>query len=480
MSCRFPFVKPVFKLTEIHYSKIVLSNFISRLSGKLLILTIIFVLLAEAVIFLPSASNFRKGWLEERAISAGHLAIALNAAPESYDRQMLSETFMRDTDISVVRVESMGRTELVLGSPPETMEFEIIDLRSDNPGLQLRPTLAAFTGKDGYFRVLANPPPGDFQSLEYLVPKAALQKAMEKYCHNILGLSILIAIITGILLYSVLRFLIVKPLQCLGDDVAEFQDDPSAPLKTKRTHNRKDEIGDLSRAFTEMQTGVQSSLEQRKRLADLGLAVSKINHDLRNVLTSAQLVSDRLAMDKDERVKKMGERLVRAVDRGVRIAEGVLEYGSDKEEILDLSSVNLAEIADEAAHDTLRRYDYVQFENKIDPKLQARADADHTYRIFQNLIRNAAQALKDQKNAVVKIEARNGGDKVYATLADNGPGLPEKVREAIFTPFSTGGGRGRTGLGLTISKELAEAQGGDLTLLRSDQDGTAFELILSA
>lgn len=450
-----------------------------------MILTILFVLLAESVIFFPSASNFRKNWLEERAMIAGQQAIALNAVPESYNRMMLSQTVMNDTDISMISVETNGQSRLVLGSPPDTSEIEVLDLRNDFGGLMLGPTLAAFTGKEGYFRVLADPPQGnfkggEFQTLEYLVPKRALQQAMESYCHNILGLSILIAIITGVLLYSVLRFLIVKPLQCLGDDVAEFQDDPSAPIKKKRTHDRKDEIGDLSRAFTDMQEGVQTSLEQKQRLADLGLAVSKINHDLRNVLTSAQLVSDRLAMDKDERIKKMGERLVRAVDRGVRIAEGVLDYSSEKEEVLDLESIRLFEIAEEAAKDTLRRYGYVNFENNVDPELLAKADADHTYRIFQNLIRNAAQALKDRPNATITLEARNGGDWVFATLADNGPGLPEKVRETIFSPFSTGGGRGRTGLGLTISKELAEAQGGNITLVNSDNKGTRFELTLRA
>lgn len=457
-----------------------LRSFISGLSGQLLLMTIIFVLLAEAVIFIPSASNHRKTWLEDRAMSAGHLAIALDAVPETYNRMMLSETFMKDTDISVVTVDVEGQSRLVLGIPPTETEIDVVNIETDLEGLQLGRTLASFTEKDGFWRVQTKPPLGEFDTLEYLVPKMALQQHMEKYLRNILGLSVLIAIITGVLLYSVLHFLIVKPLHCLGDDIAEFEEDPTKPLKTKRTHSRKDEIGDLSRAFTEMQEGVQASLEQRKRLADLGLAVSKINHDLRNVLTSAQLVSDRLAMDKDERVRKMGERLVRAVDRGVRIAEGVLEYGSEKEEVLDLETINLAELASEAANDTLRRYDYVSFENNIDPKLSAKADADHTYRIFQNLIRNAAQALKDHPDAKVTIEARNGGNKVYASLFDNGPGLPDNVRETIFTPFSTSGGRGRTGLGLTISKELAEAQGGDLNLVRSDKDGTEFELVLVA
>jgi len=458
----------------------VLPRFISRLSGKLLLLTFLFVLLAEAVIFIPSASNFRHDWLRERAMSAGHIALALVTAPQDENRLRLSDAYMRDTDVSMVTTKIEGRSQMVIGAPPSAQEFEIIDLREGRGGLQLGKTLRAFNDTEGYFRVLAPPPSEDIQSLEYFAPKAALQKDMSGFSRNILGLSLLIAMITGLLLYSVLRSLIVKPLQSLSDDVSEFQDSPSAPLNEKRTHSRKDEIGDLSRAFTEMQEGVQSSLEQRKRLADLGLAVSKINHDLRNVLTSAQLVSDRLATDKDERIAKMGERLVRAVDRGVRIASGVLDYSSEKEEILDLETINLATIAEEAAKDTLTRFPSVAFENQIDPALSAKADADHTYRIFQNLIRNAAQALSDRPDAAIKVEARNGGDKVYATLSDNGPGLPEKVRATIFTPFTTGGARGSTGLGLTISKELAEAQGGNILLVSSDDQGTAFELTLQA
>ena len=457
-----------------------LSRFISRLSGKLLMLTVLFVLIAEAVIFIPSAANFRQDWLRERAESAGHVTLALNGVPDNYNRMMLSETFMKDTDISVVTTETAGQSVLVLGTPPDTTDFKVIDLRAAESSLDIPATFAAFSEKTGYFRVLANPPAKDYDTLEFLVPRSALQKAMERYCHNILGLSILIALITGLMIYSVLSFMIIKPIQCLADDIAEFREDPEAPIKEKRTGSRKDEIGDLSRSFTDMQTGVQSSFENQKRLADLGLAVSKINHDLRNVLTSAQLVSDRLAMDKDERVKKMGERLVRAVDRGVRIAEGVLDYSSEKEDVLDLETVNLFQVAEEAAVDTLRRYKGVSFDNKIDPKLSAKADADHTYRIFQNLIRNAAQALKDQDGAKVSITTRNGGNKVFAELADNGPGLPEQVRETLFTPFTTGGGRGRTGLGLTISKELAQSQGGDLTLLGADEQGTRFELELQA
>jgi len=458
----------------------VFSRLISRLSGKLLLLTTLFVLLAEAVIFIPSASSFRQDWLDERANRSAHLAIALDAAPSSYNREMLSETFMKDTDISFVATDRMGRSQLVLGAPPGTSEIQTLDCRMDSHGLQLRATLSSFVNDKGYYRVLAHPPPGDFESLEYMVPKSALTNAMYGYYQNILGLSLLIAIITGILLYSALSFLIIRPVKRLADDVAAFREDPAAPIAEIAQSKRQDEIGDLQRSFTDMKDGVRTSFEQRKKLADLGLAVSKINHDLRNVLTSAQLVSDRLAMDKDERVRKMGERLVRSVDRGVRIAEGVLEYGAENEEVLDLETIDLAKLAEEAARDTLARHPGISFDNKIDPKISAKADADSTYRIFQNLIRNAAQALKDKPNATITAEARNGGDRVYATLSDNGPGLPDKVRETIFTPFSSGGGRGRTGLGLTISKELAEAQGGDIILVNSDTSGTAFELTLQA
>ena len=453
-----------------------LPRFISRLSGQLLILTVLFVLLAEAVIFFPSASSYRNNWLGERAISAGHLALALNAAPETYDRMMLAETFMKDTDISVVTTESKGRSQLVLGTPPETTDFEIIDLRNKQSGIQLGATLAAFTGKEGYFRVLAKPPSGAFETLEYLVPKSALQKAMEQYCHNILGLSILIAIITGILLYSVLAILIIRPIRKLADDVAAFREHPEAPITNSKIPTRKDEIGDLERSFIDMKDGVQTSFRQRKRLADLGLAVSKINHDLRNVLTSAQLVSDRLAMDKDARVAKMGERLVRAVDRGVRIATDVLDYGKDKNDDVKVQALSLFSTADEAAFDTLSAYSNVQFENNIDALISVQADADHTFRIFQNIIKNAAQALSKKPGAKITLSARNDGDNVYALVSDNGLGMADKARDNIFTPFAGSTGRGQTGLGLTISKELAQNQGGDLSLISSDQTGTVFQI----
>ena len=456
-----------------------LPRFISRLSGKLLILTILFVLLAEAVIFFPSAASFRQDWLRERAESAGHITLALNGVPDTYNRMMLSETFMKDTDISVVTTEIEGESQLVLGTPPDTTEFQIIDLRGDTPyRFDLKNTLAAFSQKTGYFRVLANPPADSFDTLEYLVPRAALQKAMERYCHNILQLSILIALITGLLIYSVLSYVIIRPIRRLSDEIAEFREDPAAPLKANRTGGRKDEIGDLSRSFTDMQEGVQSSFEQRRRLADLGLAVSKINHDLRNVLTSAQLVSDRLAMDKDERVAKMGERLVRAVDRGVRIAEGVLDYSQDKDEVLNLEKCNLAMVASEAAIDTLKPYPQIAFENQVDKTLFVMADADHTYRIFQNIVRNAAQALAKQDDAKITILSFDREENIIACVKDNGPGLAKKARENLFTPFKGSTGVGRTGLGLTISKELAQAQGGDLELVRSDETGTVFEVSL--
>ncbi|NNE57423.1 MAG: HAMP domain-containing histidine kinase [Hellea sp.] len=451
-------------------------RFISRLSGKLLILTIIFVLVAEAVIFIPSVASFRKNWLSERAMSAGHLAIALVEAPETFSRKMLADAFMRDTGISVVRTETMGRTELVLGTPPSNPDIKVVDLRAEQTGWQIGAALLAFSEKDGYLRVLAKPPSDEFESLEYLVPRRALQQAIEKYCHNILRLSILIAIMTGLLLYAVLSFLIVRPVKCLADDIEEFRENPEAPIKHKRTEDRKDEIGDLSRSFSDMQESVQSSFEQQKRLADLGLAVSKINHDLRNVLTSAQLVSDRLAMDKDERIRKMGERLVRSVNRGVRIAEGVLEYGSDKTEDVTPEVIHLARLVDEAAWDTLQAYPAVSYDVEIDDAINATADLDFTYRIFQNLIRNAAQAMKETQAPRIRLKVGSDQNFIRVMVSDNGPGLPLKVRETLFTPFMSSGGRGRTGLGLSIAKELAQAQGGDLALVSSDETGTVFEV----
>ena len=460
-----------------------------RLSGKLLLMTITFIMLAEIVIFIPSAAVFRQDWLEDRAQRAGHLTLALTGVPDYEGSEILSRQFMQDTDVSMLATKREGMTELILGMPPTSGSIETIDLRTPRRLPNLIDTFRTFFGSDeGHLRIISSPLMEGQEQLEFIAPKAALKQALIDYSQRILLLSLAIAIITGALLYFALSMVLVRPIKQLAKDLSAFREDPERRRSNRPPSSRLDEIGQLQRELYDMKQSVRAALKQQDRLAALGLAVAKINHDLRNILTSAQLVSDRIAMDKDERVAHMGERLVRAVDRGIKLCADVLNFSQSREEPPKLKPIRIALLIGEAAGDTLSSFGRgakaVQFINQVPSELTIDADADHTYRIFQNLFRNAGQALEgvssDDALRQIRVTARTQDGAPHIDVTDTGTGLPARAQENLFTAFTGGSGHGSTGLGLTISRELAQAQGGDLELVSTGPDGTVFSVSFSA
>ena len=467
-----------------------IDGFLSRrLSGKLLLMTIGFVMLAELVLFVPSATLFRQTYLAERAERAGHLALALDGVPDYEGSAMLSQKFVEDTNVIMVSIKREGMTQLLLGLPPDNPDatFEEVDLRDARRLPLFRYAVRDFFGDGaGYYRVLSDPIMADQGLIEIILPKASVKEALRDYFQNIFWLSLVIALITGTLIYLALSAMIVRPIQKLAKGIAEFREDPDERRGNLKPSRRLDEIGQLEREFFDMKQGVRASFRQRERLASLGMAVAKINHDLRNVLTSAQLVSDRIAMDKDERVAGMGERLVRAVDRGIRLCTDVLNYSKAKDEQLEIDEVRIALLVGETAGDVLGQFGRgptaINFINKIPSELEVKVDADHTYRIIHNLFRNAGQALQSMSNVdaarQITVSSEIEAGQVKIRIADTGPGLPKRAKDNLFKAFASSSGHGSSGLGLTISKDLATDQGGDLELGYTGETGTEFVLTL--
>lgn len=453
-------------------------RFISKqLSRKLLLLTIGFVLLAELVLFIPSAALFRQDWLAERAQQAGLLSEALTGVPGYEASDMLTERFMEDTDVIMMLAKRDGMTELVLGAPPTEFSepMRLIDLRNSGRLPKFRDAFTDFFGPPtGHLRVLAASPVQGQEALELIIPREKLRSAMRKHFSNILWLSLVIAIITGLLIYWAMAFLIIRPIQSLAQDVTRFRENPQRVLGRQSSLKRSDEIGQLEREFYDMRQSLRASFRQRERLAGLGLAVAKINHDLRNVLTSALLISDRLTRQDDPKIVDMGEKLTRTVERGVSLSEDVLAYSRADRADPDPQDVRLSFLLGEVAADVLGQFGAVNFKNKVPTDITAYVDPDHAYRIFHNLFRNAAQAMQNTVNRQLMTTANITDETVDIILSDTGPGLPKRAREKLFQAFSGGQGAGSTGLGLSISKELAVAQGGDIKLVKSDEAGTDF------
>lgn len=465
-----------------------IEGFISRrLSGKLLLMTIGFVMLAELVIFVPSAATFRQDWLNDRAQQAGLLAQALTGVPDYEASEILTDQFMQDTDVIMMSAKRDGMSEFMLGSPPNSDKLEMIDLRQTNRLPRYRDAFRAFFGNaEGCLRVLADSPVAGQDALELLIPKSKLQWAMRDYAKRIAVLSLAIAIITGLLIYLAMLFMIIRPIEKLAGGLADFREDPEKRRSNLPPSSRKDEIGQLQREFYDMKQGVRASFKQRERLATLGMAVAKINHDLRNVLASASLVSDRLAGDPEERISKMGARLTRSIDRGIKLTSEVLNFSLSGQDEAELEVVRISLLVGEAAGDTLGSFGTgarrISFTNKIPSELIVTADKDHTYRIFHNLFRNAAQAMakipEDDVTRNLSVEAIPAGDHISILVKDTGPGLPDKAKDNLFKAFASASGRGSTGLGLTISQDLAREQGGDIVLESTSKDGTVFAVSL--
>lgn len=445
-------------------------------------------MLAELVIFIPSAALERQDWLAERAESAGLLTLALTGVPDYDGSEILAKQFMEDTDVVMLLAKRDGMTELILGMPPATDDFEIVNIENVSHRSLFRDAFKAFFDNgEGYLRVQAKSPVEGQDKLEFIVPKEKLTSAMRNYFERIFYLSLLISLIVGFLIYLALSFMIVRPVRNLAMGLAEFREDPEI-RRNSLPSKRKDEIGMLEREFYKMKQGVRKSLKQQDRLATLGLAVAKINHDLRNVLTSAQLVSDRMAMDKEERVANMGQRLVRTVDRGIKLCTETLNYTTSQEDPPEFEVLRLSTLLGEVAGDTLESFGSgprkVKFKNRVKTDVTVSADPDHTYRIFHNLFRNAGQALasvkEDDSLRHLIVDAKKEGDYIKVSVTDTGPGIPERKQDSLFKAFASASGNGSTGLGLTISKELAQSQDGDLKLDKTGSEGTTFVVSLKA
>jgi signal transduction histidine kinase len=226
-----------------------------------------------------------------------------------------------------------------------------------------------------------------------------------------------------------------------------------------------------------MQGDLRAALTQRTHLTALGEAVSKVNHDLRNILATAQLVTDRLGDVRDPTVRQVVPRLMQSIDRAIKLCSQSLNFGSAEEPAPHPVALNLRELADDAvAYAGLPGDGGISWRNDVPAELTINADRDQMFRVLMNLARNAIQAMPG--GGAMTLTAECGPDGVVMDFGDNGPGLPEKARAHLFEAFTGAARAGGTGLGLAIAKELVVAHGGELSLVSSDGDGTRFRIDL--
>ena len=453
---------------------------LNTLSGRFLILTTIFVLIAELLIFVPSVARFREDYFLnhlERAQIASLTLLAEDMISEELEAELLENAGVYNV---VLRRDEVR--QLILSSPIPTPIHKTFDMRDPSAWVLISDAMMRIgDGEERVIRVIGNPVQDGGLLIEITLPTAPLRAALIEYGVNILILSAVISIITASLLFLAVRRFIVKPMKGVVDHMQVYAKNPEDARRIIMPTAGITELREAEEALASMQTQLTGALKQKERLAQLGGAVSKISHDLRNILTSAVLFTDRIESSEDPTVRRLAPKLVNSITRAVNLCESTLAFGSVDEPAPRLTRVSLAEIVDDvvAGERLAVGESDVSFIEDIPPAMSVRADGEQLYRVIGNLVRNARQAIvATGKPGEIVINAQETDAVWEISLTDTGPGLPAKAQEHLFEAFQGGTTRGGSGLGLAIAAELIRGHGGRLDLERTDETGTRFVISL--
>lgn len=453
---------------------------LNSLSGRFLILTTVFVMLAEVLIFVPSVARFREDYLLARLERAQIASLALEA--DNMISSELEAELLRNAEVYNVVLRRDEMRQLALSSPIPAPVNATYDMRAPTAAKLIIDAITTLADRDERIvRVIGNPVRDGGLLIEVTMDEMPLRAAMIDYGLNVLALSAVISVITAFLLFLAVQGLLVRPIKRVVGHMQSYAKSPEDARRIITPSARVTELRDAEMALQSMQVELTGALKQKERLAQLGGAVAKVSHDLRNILTSAQLFTDRIEGSDDPLVKRMAPKLVGSIARAVNLCETTLAFGRVDEPAPALSRVNLARIVSDvfdserlAAGD-----DDISFAENIPAGMTLRADGEQLYRVIFNLVRNARQAIAATgKAGEISVEGYEDNNAWWIVVSDTGPGLPPKAKEFLFQPFQGGARKGGSGLGLVIAADLVRGHGGRLDLASTGAAGSVFKIQL--
>ena len=457
-------------------------RFLHSLSFRLLLLTVFFVMLAEFLIWTPSVARYRKVYLEENIARAYLSMLAIESMPEKKVGKDLEKTLLFHTEAYGIVVNRPDRRILMVSKDMPPKVDLTVDLRQDTFFGWIRQAYSTLSQNQNRILRILGPSPKDSKVMvEVLIDEWPMRDAMLDYSRRILNLSIVISLFTASLVYLSLHLLMVRPMRRITENMALFRAQPEDSARVIPPSRRSDEVGIAQRELAVMQDELRAALQQKTRLAALGAAVAKINHDLRNSLATAVLASDKLADIDDPEVKRVMPRLLAAIDRAVGLCTQTLKYVSDAEPHLDISRFKLKGLVDEAGV-TVTSYceeeGTFRWQSDVANDLELEADREQLFRGLNNLGQNALEAGAGH----VRVSAALEDGWITLDVVDDGPGLAPEAREKLFQPFAGSSRDGGTGLGLVIVRDIVRAHGGDVSLIDPPQGspfpGAGFRLKL--
>jgi signal transduction histidine kinase len=447
------------------------------LSGRLLLLTLLYLLLTETLLFEPSVGRYHRQLLDEH-IQSAELAILPFTEPggDSLSENMRAQLLKRAGAAAVVLKRADQKQFFLVETTPQWID-STIDLGGAASFANMFDALdCLFRGGRRTLHVIAPTQIKGAQSIEIFLGEAPIYIALVHYAERELLSSLFLSFTTAVLVFTSLYVVLVRPMSNFTRAMIAFRENPEDAARIVKASTRRDEIGIAERELQGMQRDIFGFLQQKTRLAALGSAIARIQHDLKNILASAQLASDRLTAIEDPLVKRLTPRLVASLDRAVALATSTLRYGRAEERVPERRNIALKPLIEEAGESVVAGSDdRVRFVDGIDPELTVDADPEQLYRMILNLVRNAAEALA-AAGGEIRVSAERRDGTVALDIRDTGPGIPETMQERLFQPFSGTTRAGGSGLGLAIARDLARGHGGDITLIATGATGTHFRI----
>ncbi|HTT96909.1 MAG TPA: HAMP domain-containing sensor histidine kinase [Rhizomicrobium sp.] len=450
------------------------------LSGRLLLLTIFYVMIGEVLIFVPSIGQYYRELLGNH-IESAELAVMPFTLPESNKLPATLRTqILQRAGAEAVLLTLADQRFYFQVNDEQKMVDHTIDLTKAGFGTGMAEAVSCLLqSHDRVLHVIAPTKIAHARSIGIVLREAPIRTALVAYAWRVIETGFFVSALTAALVFLSLFYVFVRPMEKITAAMMRFRDNPEDSSRIVAPSSRRDEIGQAERELASMQRDLYGSLQQKTRLAALGAAVARIQHDLRNILANAKLASDRLADIDDPVVKNLTPRLVMSLDRAVALATQTLRYGRAEEHPPARKMIALKPLIDEAgeaALETRAPQSEIAFVNAVESTLKIDADPEQLFRMVLNPLRNAVEALSGRDGAQIRVSAERNGRTVSLTIADSGPGIPVALQKKLFQPFATGARVGGSGLGLAIARDLSRLHGGEMVLVASIPGSTTFRI----
>lgn len=451
------------------------------LSGRLALFSVIFVLCVEALVLLPWLALYRMNLVRDHLSDAALVAEALRNASDDADYLLLANKLYADTGLLSVSLQYTDRhVQLLAPTNPAQLNSLTVDSRSLGVGDYVQGGLSCLSSDSGeVIRIVGGDVAAPY-SVSALMFERPICRKVWSFAGNFFAVSLLISLVIGLGFYIAARRFLVKPILRMTNAITSFRAEKDSANLIEPRLNWIHEFDEAEISLRAMQERIIGALDQREKLATVGESVAKIQHDLRNMLGTAQLVVENLGESADPKVQKNAPRLERAIARAINLSQQTLEFGRLGTRNPKLEEFNVTILVQDTieAETALARDFPIEWKFASPPDHHVFSDEEFVQRIFSNLVRNARQILMESGSGQISINIFSDNYGTHLRVRDTGPGMSEKAKLYLFQPFKGSTRKGGTGLGLALAHELAKSMGAKLSLVNSDPKGTVFDLFL--